>query len=135
MMKAKFAIEIEPLRGMLRISMTGMFMLADVRAFADARREAHRALGLAKNAHLTLNDVRQMIIQPQDTVGAFYEMLADPAYRSRRLAFVTAPTLVRGQLLRALDGRDDARCFSDPAQAELWLLEAASGTAPLRRFG
>jgi hypothetical protein len=135
MTKPKFAIDIDPGHGMVRITMTGMFLPADVRAFAEARREAHRALGLPKNAHLTLNDVRQMIIQPQETVGAFYEMLADPDYRSRRLAFVSAPTLVRGQLLRALNGRDDARCFSDMAEAEGWLLEADAGTAPLRRFG
>lgn len=135
MMKAKFAFEIDPERGLVRIGMTGMFTLADVRAFVEARREAHRALGLPKNAHLTLNDVRQMMIQPQDTVGAFYEMLADPDYRSRRLAFVTAPTLVRGQLRRALGGRDDARCFADTVQAEAWLLQAESGTVPLRRCG
>jgi hypothetical protein len=48
-------------------------------------------------------------------------MLADPAYISRRLAFVTAPTLARTQLLRALDGRG-AKVFDTHAAAEAWVL-------------
>jgi hypothetical protein len=134
-MNADFSFDIDQPQGLVRITMAGMFTLADVRAFAEARREAHAALGWPKNAHLTLNDVREMKIQPQDTVCAFYKMLADPDYRSRRLAFVTAPTLVRGQLVRALAGRDDARCFDDPAAAEAWLLAEDADAPALRAAG
>jgi hypothetical protein len=132
-MNADFSFEIDPSQGLVRITMAGLFTVADVRAFAEARRKAHKALGWPKNAHVTLNDLRDMKIQPQETVTAFYEMLADPDYRSRRLAFVAAPTLVRGQLQRALAGRDDARCFEDKAEAEAWLFEEEPAALPLRR--
>lgn len=102
--------------------MAGLFTPADLDAFLEARRHAHAALRCGPNQHLTINDLRGMKIQSQETVAYFRELLADPAYRSRRLAFVAAPTLARSQLMRALDGRD-ARCFDDPVEAEAWLLD------------
>ena len=63
------------------------------------------------------------------------DMLADPLYRSRRLAFVAASTLAKGQLLRALDGRP-GRTFEDPSAAEAWLFqdESEAEIVPLRRI-
>src|SRR5687768_10301182 len=98
-MSAKFSFQIDPLRGLVRITMKGLFTPDDVGEFVRARREAHRQLGCAPNMHLTLNDVRGMKIQPQDVVTAFRELLADPEYRSRRLAFVAGQTLARSQLM------------------------------------
>ena len=97
--------------------MAGLFTATDIAGFLEARRKAHAELGCAPNRHLTLNDVRQMKIQTQDMVAEFRVMLSDPAYKSRRLAFVAAPTLARGQLLRALQERD-ARCFETIEAAE-----------------
>ena len=119
-MDASFSFEVDRSRDLIRIQMSGLFTPADIAAFLEARRRAHAELGCAPNAHATLNDVRAMKIQPQDIVAAFRDMLADPAYRSRRLAFVAAPTLARGQLLRALEDRD-ARCFDTVEEAEAWL--------------
>ena len=47
-------------------------------------------------------------------------MLTAGDYRSRRLAFVIGPTSARGEVNRALAGRD-ARCFEDEAEAEAGL--------------
>jgi len=69
-----------------------------------------------------------MKIQTQDVVAEFRLMLSDPAYRSRRLAFVAAPTLARGQLLRALQDRE-ARCFETIEAAEAWLFTEARSAA------
>jgi hypothetical protein len=121
-MDAKFSFAIDRPLGLIRITMTGLFTVEDVAGFLAARREAHAALGCAPNQHLTLNDVRAMKIQPQETVAAFHLLLADTEYRSRRLAFVVSPTLARSQLMRALAGRY-SRCFDDPWAAEAWLLE------------
>lgn len=119
-MHASFSFEIDSSRDLVRIRMAGLFTDQHIAAFLEARRKAHDALGCGPNRHLTLNDVREMKIQTQDMVAAFRDMLSDPAYRSRRLAFVAAPTLARGQLLRALQGRD-ARCFETIEAAETWL--------------
>ncbi len=102
--------------------MAGMFTPADIKAFLKARERAHAQFRCGPNQHLTINDVRGMKIQSQESVAGFRELLADPAYRSRRLAFAAAPTLARSQLMRALNGRD-ARCFDDADEAEAWLLD------------
>ncbi len=120
-MGAKFSIAVEPDRDLVRIRMSGFFTPADITAFLDERRRAHAQLTCEPNQHLTLNDVRGMSIQPQDAVVGFQAMLSDPAHHSRRLAFVVAPTLARGQLARALSGRN-ARMFTEVPEAEAWLL-------------
>ena len=74
-----------------------------------------------------------MKIQSQEAVAEFRYMLSDPDYRSRRLAFVAGRTLARSQLLRALNGREDVRCFGDEAEAEGWLFDEAPAAQPLRR--
>lgn len=119
-MNAEFSIQVDPSRDLVRIEMHGLFEPEDIHRFLRERAVAHRRLTCGANRHLTLNDLRNMKIQPQQSVVAFREMLADPVYRSRKLAFVAAPTLARSQLMRALNGRE-AKCFEDVASAETWL--------------
>lgn len=130
-MSAKFAFKTDRVRGLVRITMSGLYSQADVEAFLRAREKAHAALGCGPNQHLTLNDLRGMKIQSQEIVAAFRDMLAAPEHRSRRLAFVADPTLARSQLMRALQSRD-ARCFEDIATAEAWLLAEELDLAPFR---
>ena len=122
-MEPKFSFETDRSRGLIRITMAGFFTVDNIRDFLKARDEAHQALGWAPNRHLTLNDVRGMTAQPQTIVDAFAEILAAPEKRSRRLAFIVGPTFVRAQVFRALSLRE-AKCFTDPALAEAWLLAA-----------
>lgn len=119
-MEARFSVQADPSRDLIRIVMSGFFTVADVAAFADARAAAHRKLRCGPNQHRTLNDLRDIKIQSQDIVVAFQQLLASPDYRSRRLAFVVSPTLARSQLCRALSGRD-ARTFPTVEAAEHWL--------------
>lgn len=131
-MKAEFSFKVEPACDLVRIRMAGFFRQADIAAFLEARRVAHQKLRCPPNAHVTLNDIRGMDIQSQDVVDAFQAMLAAPDYRSRRLALVSGHTLARGQAIRALDSRA-ARWFTDPIQAEAWLLADEADEAPQRR--
>jgi hypothetical protein len=131
-MTATFSFEVEPERDLVRIRMGGFFRRDDIAKFVEARRVAHQALRCAPNAHLTINDLRDMSIQSQDMVDAFQDMLAAPEYRSRRLAFVVGYTLARAQAIRALERRD-ARWFDDPAKAEAWLFAEDADEMPLRR--
>jgi hypothetical protein len=120
-MNAEYSIDVDPARNLVRIRMSGFFDHDDIQGFLEARRAAHARLTCPRNAHVTINDIRDMKIQSQEIVDAFREMLAQPAYRSRRLAFIVSPTLARTQLMRAIAGRN-ARCFEDPWAAEAWLL-------------
>src|SRR3569623_3220264 len=129
-MTARFSFNVDPARDLVRITMGGRFTLDDIAAFAEARHKAHCKLRCPANAHVTLNDLRELKIQPQEVVTAFREMLAAPDYRSRRLAFVCGPTLARNQLTRALATRD-ARCFDDPVSAEAWLLRGDNRQGPV----
>lgn len=127
-MSADFAIDVDAARDLVRIRMSGFFTPEDIDAFLAARAVAHTQLRCGPNQHLTLNDLSDMKIQSQDSVEMFRAMLADPAYRSRRLAFVIGRTLARTQLQRALDRRT-ARCFDDSWAAEAWLFAGSDRAA------
>lgn len=127
-MSADFAIDVDAARDLVRIRMSGFFTPEDIDAFLAARAVAHTQLRCDPNQHLTLNDLSDMKIQSQDSVEMFRAMLADPAYRSRRLAFVIGRTLARTQLQRALDRRT-ARCFDDNWAAEAWLFAGSDRAA------
>lgn len=132
-MSEKFHFEIDRARGLVRITMSGFYEAEDVAAFVEARKKAHAELGLAPNAHMTLNDLRGMKVQSQDTVRAFQAMLTAPEYRSRKLAFVADRNLATMQLERTLVARD-AKIFTDIPSAEAYLF-AEEDSAPVRRFG
>ena len=119
-MAAHFTVRAEPSRDLIRITMSGFFSPDDIQAFRDARAVEHARLTCGPNQHVTLNDVSAMKVQAQDVVAAFQNLLADPAYRSRKLAFVVDRTLARSQLMRALKGRS-AKCFENRVEAEQWL--------------
>jgi hypothetical protein len=134
-MSATFSIHAEPERDLVRITMAGLFTPEDIEAFYAARDVAHAKLACGRNQHLTINDLRGMKIQPQESVAGFQQMLGAPEYRSRRLAFVIGQTLARSQLQRALAGRGpDVRCFDSVTEAEAWLFSGAVAGA-LRATG
>lgn len=132
-MSEKFHFEIDRARGLVRITMSGFYEPEDVAAFVEARKKAHAELGLAPNAHITLNDLRGMKVQSQETVRAFQAILTAPEYRSRKLAFVVDRNLAAMQLDRTLVARD-AQIFTDTASAERYLF-AEEESQPQRRFG
>lgn len=127
-MAAKFTFRIDRSRGLVRIAMHGFYDLGDVAAFFDARRTAHAELGLPRNRHLTLNDLRGMHVQKQAVIEAFQLGLAVPEEKARKLAIVVDAAMARGQASRAIASAD-TRYFTDLAEAEAWLFEDEEGRA------
>lgn len=127
-MNASFSIDADPARDLVRIRTAGFFTSDDLARFAEAWRAAIARLRCPRNGHLTLVDMRAAGIQTQETVGRWRTMIADPVFRSRRLAFVTGATLARMQVQRAIAGIG-AQAFTDEAEAVAWLL--ADKTAPI----
>lgn len=125
-MPATYSVVADPGRDLIRINLVGFFDDSSMAGFLAARRAAHAQLRCGPNQHLTLTDTRDIAIQTQDMVARWGGILADSTYKSRRLACVVASTLARMQLQRALGSRD-VRLFTDPAEAETWLL-ADTGT-------
>ncbi len=127
MSPASFSIDLDTPRDLVRIRLFGFFSVEDIARFQAELLLAHRRLGCArKGGPLTINDVSGMAIQGQDVVARWGTFLADPAHRSRRLAFVVGSALARMQLQRVIGDRD-ARVFTDPAEAEQWLFADEAG--------
>ncbi len=120
-MSVHFTVTADPAAYLLRLELAGFFAVEDLAVLYAAYRDERAKLGCGPNQHLMFVDAREMKVQAQDIVGAFQVLLANPADQSRRMAIVLNPSLLRSQILRALDGRD-ARFFDDPQTAALWLL-------------
>lgn len=127
-MDSNFSIDVDPARDLVRIEIGGFFTSDDLARFAEAWRAALARLRCPCNTHLTLVDTRAALICSQDMVGRWSTLAADPAFRSRRLAFVIGPTLVRQQLQRAT-AEVAARMFIDEVEAEAWLFSAEASQA------
>jgi len=121
MTKTGFAIEPDVAREFVRIRLFGFFSVDDIERFEAELLSVHQRMGCGRRGGpLTVTDVTAMCIQSQEVVSRWGEFLANPAHRSRRLAFVTGSTLARMQLERASAGRG-ARVFTDAVEAERWL--------------
>lgn len=119
-MRDKFTFTLDRERGLVRITMHGFWNLRDVEAFFETRRRALAELGLPRNQHMTLTDLRGMKIQAQDVILSFQQGLAVPEEKARKLAIVVDAAMARGQANRAI-ASVDTRYFTDPDAAEAWL--------------
>lgn len=129
MSPASFTIELDHARDLVRIRLSGFFSTDDVDRFQAELLLAHRRLGCGRRGGpLTINDISDMAIQSQDVVARWGAFIADPAHRSRRLAFVVGSTLARMQLQRVIAGRD-AKVFTAADEAERWLFAKVTDTA------
>ncbi len=121
-MAPRFTITAAPTLNLVTIIIGGFFAQPDIDAFEQARNIAHRELQCGPNQHLTLVDMREMLIQSQEAIGGFQRVLNNHATKSKRIAIVTSQTLARMQVERAA-GRRDVQYFSgEPAEARKWLL-------------
>ena len=123
-----FDIKLDRDDGMMRLTMGGFFEGDAIQRMGAAIVEAVATLGLPPNQHLTLCDITAMNIQTQDMVTMFAAMVANPATRSRRLAFVAAATLARYQAKRLTD-RPDVAFFADTPTALDWLVDRRTAAA------
>lgn len=119
-MPSDFSVDAEPARDLVRIRIGGFFQSDDLRRLTEAWRAALARLHCPSDKHLALVDTRAALICSQEMVGHWSALATDPAFRSRRLAFIIAPTLVRKQVQRAT-ADVTAQSFIDETEAEAWL--------------
>ncbi len=118
-MSATYKIRVDRERRLFSLTLTGFFEVNEVAALLEDVRAAVASFPQA-NQHVTLCDVSECKLQPQEVIGAFQAHLSEARFRSRRLAFVTGASLARMQVRRLLE-RGHARCFDTVAEAEAWL--------------
>ncbi|WP_375427244.1 hypothetical protein [uncultured Sphingomonas sp.] len=119
-MDASFSITADPARDLIVMRLSGFFTPADLARLVAERQRVYATLHCGPNQHRTLSDTSRISIQSQDMVARFGAMLTDPTYHSRRLALITASSLARMQLQRAI-GKREARVFTVEAEAMAWL--------------
>ena len=118
----KYSITVDPQTAFVRITLDGFFALGDVQEFAIALARAYAGLASGRGHHLTLCDVSECKIQPQEVVEGFRRLLTDRSLMSERLAFVTGASPAKMQI-RRLIARDTCRFFEQADAAERWLLD------------
>ena len=119
-MTGHYSIDVDPVRDLVHIRLSGFFDLATIAAFDRARRPAYARLTCGPNQQLTLCDISGCNLQSQEAVAAFRGVLAERSLFSRRLALLTGSSLARMQARRILD-RDTVACFVEEADAMAWL--------------
>ena len=119
-MSASYSLVADPGRDLVRMTIAGFFDVAAVAQLDADRAGTYGKLRCAPNQHLTLVDASGMKIQTQEVVTAFMQVVGNPRYHSRRLAFVTGSSLARLQTKRTTD-RDNVAFFTDLTAAEAWL--------------
>ncbi len=121
-MTPRFEIVANPKLDLVTITIGGFFAQPDIDAFEQARDVAHRELRCGPNEHLTLVDMREMLIQSQEAIAGFQRVLNNHTTKSKRIAIVTSQTLARMQVERAAERRDVQYFTGEPAEARKWLL-------------
>ncbi len=127
-MEAAFSITVDPARDFVVMRLSGFFTLADLGRFEAERRVAFARLRCGANQHRTLVDTSRISVQTQGMVTRFGAAISAPAFRARRIAFITASSLARSQLQRAIGARD-ARVFTDEGDATEWLFADVASAA------
>lgn len=119
-MTATHDIQLDPVRKLLTLTLTGFFDVSYVAQIRADIVEGIAKLGCPPNRHITLVNISDSKLQAQDSVAAFGDIITDPTIMSRRLAVVVGSSLARMQVRRIMK-RDDAECFDNIAAARLWL--------------
>jgi hypothetical protein len=76
-MQPSYSFSVDVPRDLLRITMSGLFMIEDIARFCEARNGAVAHLTCPRGQHVTLVDIRGMKIQTQESVDQFKAVLAD----------------------------------------------------------
>lgn len=126
-MSGYFSIQIDSQHRLLRVCMSGFYAIEDVERYHAAVDEASIALGGPPSRQRMICDVTEMRIQAQEVVAAFQQVMGDPKYRARKVAFVVATSLARMQVQRVAGGRETKQ-FDNAEDALTWL-DSAEGQA------
>jgi hypothetical protein len=119
-----FSIEFDASRSLVRAKMWGFMDVTEVAEFSRQEQQAVADAGLQSGQFLLLVNTEGAIIQPQEVVAAFADIVANSPLKAKRIAVVRGSSLTRMQTQRILMIRDNAAIFADLSEAEKWLFAA-----------
>ena len=117
-------VTAEPARHLIRAVMGGMLTLDEVDDFSVREQAAVRRMGLASGAFDLLIETIGNMVQTQDVMNAFQQLIMASEFKARRIAVVRSGALVTMQSRRMTLLRPDVAVFEEVAAAEEWLLGA-----------
>jgi hypothetical protein len=95
--------------------------IGEVAEFSRSEQQAVTEAGLGSGEFLLLIDTEGAVIQSQEVVAAFLDIVANSPLKARRIAVVRGGSLTRMQTQRILMIREGATMFQTFAEAMQWL--------------
>jgi hypothetical protein len=116
-------IAVEPERKRIRSFMEGMLTVAEVAEFSRDEQAAARRMGWSTGQFDLLIETGGNLVQTQDVMHAFSELMTTSPLKARKIATVRAGALTRMQSRRLIPQRRGFQVFEAVADAEAWLDE------------
>ena len=110
-------------RKLVRSVMGGLLTTTDVERFSREEQQAVEKMGLKSGEFLLLVETRGNVVQSQDVVAAFQNLMLNSPLKAKRIATVRAGALSRLQTRRINSVRDAAQVFETVEDAEAWLFD------------
>ncbi|MDE1172835.1 MAG: hypothetical protein PW790_04005 [Parvibaculaceae bacterium] len=117
-----FTMEVDEDQKLIRARMSGFMDPAEVLEFSQQEQQAVTDMGCNSGDFILLIDTDGAVIQSQETVAKFIEIMASSQLKARKIAVVRKSSLSRMQTQRILLIRDNAAIFPSVLEAEAWLL-------------
>jgi hypothetical protein len=117
-----FTVFADPSRKLVRAHLSGFLSAREVQEFSRVEQGAVRGMGLGDGEYLLLVDTSGCVIQPQEVVSAFQQLVENSPLKARRIAIVRHSVLSRMQTERIIRFRENAAVFDSTEEAEAWLL-------------
>jgi len=116
-----YKVTVDLARGYFEVTPHGFWTLDTMADFARELEQTVRRIRATGRTPVSLCDLSDAMVQSQDVVAAFIQMMQNPAVRSGRVAVYTPGALTRFQAIRANQDHEEFRFFTCKDEARAWL--------------
>jgi hypothetical protein len=116
-------VTTEPERMLVRARMGGLLTIADVERFSAEEQAAVREMGLGSGEFDLLVETLGSVVQTQEVMEAFANLMANSPLKARKIATVRHGALTSMQTRRIGNVRSNYEVFGTLEEADAWLME------------
>ncbi|GAA3262800.1 STAS/SEC14 domain-containing protein [Sphingomonas yabuuchiae] len=116
-----YKVTVDLARGYFEVTPHGFWTLDTIADFARELEQTVHRIRATGRTPVSLCDLSGAMIQSQEVVAAFIQMMQNPAVRSGRVAVYTPGALTRFQAVRANQDHEEFRFFTCKEAARTWL--------------
>jgi hypothetical protein len=124
-----YTIAVDGRRRLVEVAINGFWTPEVFAAYAADLQRAIAKIPPSAEGHVTLADVSNASIQPQQLVEAFQRFIGRGDRPSRRIALYTDAVLPRMQCKRISGGNPNVQVFATREEAEAWLFDDQAAAA------